>query len=57
VCPSKDVEPLVNFEIINSITKLLLVGISIECSVKTVNTPPFAVLIAPHCNPKGASSG
>jgi len=30
VCPSKHVEPSVNFGIINSITKLHLVGISTE---------------------------
>jgi len=47
----------VNFGIKNSITKLHFVGISTEYSVKTVNRTLFAVLIAPHCNPKGASSG
>jgi hypothetical protein len=30
VCPSKHVEPSLNFGIINSITKLHLVGISTE---------------------------
>jgi len=32
VCSSKHVEPSVNFEIINSVTKLHLVGISTESS-------------------------
>jgi len=33
VCRSKNVEPSINFEIINSITKLHLVGISTESSI------------------------
>ena len=32
MCPSKHVEPSINFGIINSITKLHLVGISTESS-------------------------
>ena len=35
MCPSKHVEPSINFEIINSITKLHLVGISTESSRAT----------------------
>jgi hypothetical protein len=51
VCRLKHVEPLKNFGIINSITKLHLVGISAECVqmfehiLKQLNNPFFTLKV------------
>jgi len=48
VCRSKHVEPSINFGIINSITKLHLVGISTESSAMHGSMNIWKIVLVPY---------